>query len=298
MERAARRAGLSRDPSRRTRRAGGLRRAVQLGPARRRPAPPSAPALRLGRGGAEGDVGSGPDRRGARGNRLPPARSEPGLHRGGAGTPPGAPGGSPVGRRHEFHARADRHDAAARGARADAPQAAADPGGEGETRMTRKRSKRSRKKRNRGRRWVTVLLFLLVGFFCVSLYLGLRDRESDGPEAVPAAMDLPEPIVPTPGSPSLVVLNGCGRPGLGREVSRWFRRRGVDVFETGNADRMDHARTLVVQRSDRRAAVDRIAAALREQFGVGLRMTQRAEIPEADALLILGGDFPDSLPIR
>lgn len=164
--------------------------------------------------------------------------------------------------------------------------------------MSRKRTKRSRKKTGSGRRWITVVLFLLIGFFGVSVFLGLRQQSRDRSEAVPVSLGVPDPIVPTPDSPTLVVLNGCGRSGLGRRVSTWFRRRGFDVFEIGNADRMDHPRTLVIQRSDRAEKVDAIARALREEFGVGLRMIQRAEVPEADAMVILGGDFPDSLPAR
>jgi hypothetical protein len=81
-------------------------------------------------------------------------------------------------------------------------------------------------------------------------------------------------------------------------VERWLRRQGFDVFETRNADRSDYRRKVVVLRSGRGAAARAVADRLREALGVGELIEQRVDVPEADALLILGADFPDTLPAR
>jgi len=153
-----------------------------------------------------------------------------------------------------------------------------------------------------GRTLMTLCLLLLITFFGVSIYLGRAEtsRDSNGPvKPRPASLDLPAPahdIVPDAASPTLVIWNGCGRPGLGAKVGRWMRRSGFDVFETTNADRSDYGQTLVVIRSSHEEAANRIAAFLKRQLGVGQVIRQRAKIPEADVLLILGSDFPDTLP--
>jgi hypothetical protein len=167
---------------------------------------------------------------------------------------------------------------------------------------------RNRKAKNRGARkgrgrgWATFLLFVLLGFFGLSIVLGRLQASSserdDARERVrPTSLaDPPAPIVPDAHSPTLIVWNGCGRPGLAAKVAGWLRRQGFDVFETGNADRSDYRETLVVQRSHRAEAGKKVAARLEERLGIGFLITQRPEVPEADVLLILGRDFPDSLP--
>jgi len=159
-----------------------------------------------------------------------------------------------------------------------------------------KPKKRSRSpRRNRGRGWVTLILFLLIGFFAVSIYLG-RTREPAQP-AKPAVLELPPPVVPDAHSPTLVIWNGCGRGGLGAQVARWMRRQGFDVREAVNADRSDYPQTLVVARSKREEAVEAVVTLLQEKLGIGVLIQQRVKAPEADVLLILGRDFPDSLVI-
>jgi len=163
-----------------------------------------------------------------------------------------------------------------------------------------KRRKKAGKAGSWGRGIATALLLALVGFFGFSIYLGYR---ASGPPSRKRAERLtavakvaPEPRFPGIGAPTLILMNGCGRPGLGARVERWLRRQGFDVFETRNADRADYRRTLVVLRSGRRDAAAAVADRLREALGVGEMIEQRVEAPEADALLILGSDFPDTLP--
>jgi hypothetical protein len=162
-----------------------------------------------------------------------------------------------------------------------------------------KRTKKRRAtKRSRSRGWITILLLVLLGFFALSIYLGRTQNEANRPEVRLVDDREEQRNVPEPGSPTLVVWNGCGRDALGARAARWLRRQGFDVFEITNADRTDYRRTLIVQRSERGAAVREVADRLEERLGVGLLVQQRARYPEADALLILGSDFPDSLPIN
>jgi hypothetical protein len=171
--------------------------------------------------------------------------------------------------------------------------------------MTRGRAaKRGRgkgKSKGRGRRWLTALLMTLLGFFVLSIVLGrlqASSREAAGQAAQPVALTRTETrIVPDADSPTLVVWNGSGRDGLAGRAAGWLRGQGFDVFETGNADRSDYKETLVVQRSGRTEAGKKVAARVQERLGVGFLITQRADVPEADVLLILGEDFPDSLPM-
>ena len=168
------------------------------------------------------------------------------------------------------------------------------------TRRARKsRSKRKAARSGRARLLVTLLLFVVIGFFGVSIYLGrVSSRRSSAEEghAQNASLVLPERAVPTVGSPTLIIENGCGRSGLGAGAERWLRRQGFDVFETRNADRMDYEQTLVIARSSRAEAARTVVDRLQRTLGIGQLIEQRTKIPEADVLLILGKDFPDSLP--
>jgi hypothetical protein len=168
-------------------------------------------------------------------------------------------------------------------------------------RSRKTKSKRGASKRGRARAVITLLLLVVIGFFGFSIYLGYTS--SPGPAgksnhpARNASLDLPERAVPTLGSPTLVIENGCGRPGLGAKAERWLRRQGFDVFETRNADRMDYAETVIVARSGRTEAAQAVLDRLQHTLGIGVMIQQRAKVPEADVLLILGKDFPDSLPV-
>lgn len=170
--------------------------------------------------------------------------------------------------------------------------------------MTRARGQRrgqgKGKRKGRAGRWLTVLLVALVGFFAFSIVLG-RLQASSQREAQsvvrPVALVRSERIVPGAGSPTLVIWNGCGRDGLAGKAAGWLRRQGFDVFDAMNADRSDYKETLIVQRSPRTEAGQKVAGCMEAKLGVGFLIDQRVEVPEADLLLILGEDFPDSLPM-
>ena len=159
-----------------------------------------------------------------------------------------------------------------------------------------RRKRRPKRPKSRVRAWFTVLLVLLIAFFAFSIYLGHLGPVSRPVPVRSTAMVVPPPVVPDAGSPTLVVWNGCGEPGLAARASRWLRRQGFDVFETMNADRMDYRETLVVARSRRSGAARAVTEQLNRRLGIGLQVEQLTENPEADVLLILGTDFPDSLP--
>jgi hypothetical protein len=169
-------------------------------------------------------------------------------------------------------------------------------------RRTRKtRSKRRSSKPGRARLIVTLFLFAVIGFFGFSIYLGYTSSTGrtakTGRTARNASLVLPERAVPALGSPTLVIENGCGRAGLGAKAERWLRRQGFDVFETRNADRADYAQTVIVARSGRSEAAQGVLDRLQRTLGIGLMIQQRVAVPEADVILILGKDFPDSLPV-
>ncbi len=165
--------------------------------------------------------------------------------------------------------------------------------------MSKRRSSKRRKAGKKGsvRGYLTLLLFLLIGFFGVSIYLGQVERPTDPSPNRTTALELPPAAVPGPDSPKVVVWNGCGRDGLGGKVERWLRHSGFDVFETTNADREDYPFTLVVARSERTESAREVAAFVERWAGVGQYLEQRKDPAEADVLLILGKDFPDSLPM-
>ncbi len=165
--------------------------------------------------------------------------------------------------------------------------------------MKRKGRGRKKRKGTGARSWLTVLLFILIGFFAVSIYMGQLDRarSRSARTATPAALELPPARIPEAGSPTVVILNGCGRVGLGGRVERWLRRSGIDVFETRNADNSNYEKTIVVARSSRAEAAEQVEDFLQRCLGVGVLITERKSVPEADVILILGRDFPDSLPV-
>ena len=160
--------------------------------------------------------------------------------------------------------------------------------------MSRKK-RRGKQPKSRLRGWVTVLLAVLLAFFALSIYLGHLGPLSRRPPVQSTAIVVPPPVVPDAGSPTLVVWNGCGEPGLAGRAARWLRRQGFDVFETMNADHMDYQQTLVVARSRRSGGARTVTEHLNRRLGIGLYVEQLTENPETDIVLILGKDSPDSL---
>ena len=106
-----------------------------------------------------------------------------------------------------------------------------------------------------------------------------------------------------PGAPAVVdtpahadirveVLNGAGKAGLAREVTRRLRGDGFDVVFYGNAARFDHARSVVL---------DRVGDTLRARaVATALRIDSVATAPDSTLLLdvsvVMGADWPPPPP--
>jgi hypothetical protein len=87
------------------------------------------------------------------------------------------------------------------------------------------------------------------------------------------------------------VLNGAGDAGAAARVTAALREAGFDVKTYGNADRYDHERTLVLDRSGRPGAAEAVAAAL---GGVDVELRPDPEL-YLDATVILGADWHSRL---
>jgi hypothetical protein len=93
------------------------------------------------------------------------------------------------------------------------------------------------------------------------------------------------------------VLNGCGKPGLAKEVTDYLRNKGFDVVNFGNYQDFNVRKTLVI---DRRSMdlqnAQKVASAL------GVENTEvLAELNESKALdvtVILGKDYAKLKPYR
>ncbi len=173
--------------------------------------------------------------------------------------------------------------------------------------MTRRKRKKPRRKNGGAAR----LLELLAGAVLLMILLifgaSIADRYATGDFRTASTFDHTEQHAvirerPDPEGwrslPTIDIRNGCGVPGL----ALWMRDRlhGIefDVLDFRNADSYDYPRTLVRDRSGRPEAASRLCDLLQGDFGVGEVVPDRAEIPEADLVLILGKDFADTLRRR
>ena len=87
----------------------------------------------------------------------------------------------------------------------------------------------------------------------------------------------------------LEVLNGCGEPGIANNFTGVLRKNGFDVVETGNFERFDVEKTMVIARSSYVDNAYRVAAAL----GVSEEYVIREESPDfyLDVTVVLGKDY-------
>lgn len=86
------------------------------------------------------------------------------------------------------------------------------------------------------------------------------------------------------------ILNGNGVPGIGQEVAEKLVGEGFRIALTGNAPRLDYARTLIVtyDRSDAGLAV---ARRVRDLLGVGRIRVSAQEQGSVDVTIVVGKDF-------
>ncbi|MBC7238053.1 MAG: LCP family protein, partial [Chloroflexi bacterium] len=111
----------------------------------------------------------------------------------------------------------------------------------------------------------------------------------------------PAPVPQTVPSPSLAraqlmsegarisLQNGTLTPGLAQETAEALREKSFNVVRYDNADRFDHAETIIVQYSEARYTVEALAS----ELGVKPENIHKAEPidPEIDILIILGRDY-------
>lgn len=99
--------------------------------------------------------------------------------------------------------------------------------------------------------------------------------------------------VPTADDAVLVeVLNGTGRDGLARRVTRQLRRQGLDVVSFGNAATTDS--TVVYARRGDHAQAERVAGAL----GAGVVRDAPDTLLRVDVSVVLGADFTVPVEFR
>ena len=147
---------------------------------------------------------------------------------------------------------------------------------------------------------ITLLLFVVIGFFAVSIYLGAPPRRASraAPSGPRAARPSFCPSARSRGRLADARDRERVRPvRLGRKGGTLAPPAGIDVFETRNADSGTTTKTIVVARSSRAEAAKPVVDCLQKTLGIGLLIQERVAVPEADVILILGRDFPDSLPV-
>ncbi|HSM37071.1 MAG TPA: LytR C-terminal domain-containing protein [Longimicrobiales bacterium] len=116
-------------------------------------------------------------------------------------------------------------------------------------------------------------------------------ERSSLPEPPPDASPLPPPLADPPtafeGSAKVEILNGAGRAGFARDATVRLRELGHDVVSYGNADRFDHASSVVLDRGGPPGAARAVADAL------GIADVRAEAAPELalDATVILGVDW-------
>ncbi|HFE53400.1 MAG TPA: LytR family transcriptional regulator [Bacteroidetes bacterium] len=91
------------------------------------------------------------------------------------------------------------------------------------------------------------------------------------------------------------VLNGCGKPGLAKEVTDYLRRQGFDVvnfgnYVTGNRENFNIKTTMVI---DRRSMDMRNALKVAEALGVDKKnvLVEMSAARALDVTVVLGKDY-------
>jgi len=147
-----------------------------------------------------------------------------------------------------------------------------------------------------------IVMLAVVLAFGISIAVRWSGRTEEAARVEPMAQPLPPPsladVEAMKQRPTVDIRNGCGQAGLAEVMMQRCRRAGFDVVEYKNADRYDYERTLVRDRSGKPGAAIRARDWLRAEFNVGELVEDRAAVPEADILLVLGADLADTLKAR
>lgn len=88
--------------------------------------------------------------------------------------------------------------------------------------------------------------------------------------------------------PRVRILNGTGALGLAARVEKSLLPSQVQVVLTGNADRLDHAETLIIFHNP---AARKAASQVRDSLGVGTLVHNRNLTEVVDVTIIVGRDF-------
>ncbi|GEM_PF-1260583 len=113
-----------------------------------------------------------------------------------------------------------------------------------------------------------------------------QSPEEKTPEPKPQQNALQPPI----SKPLQVeVLNGCGVPKLADKVTRYLRRRRVDVVQTGNYKNFNVTKSRIIDRRGNPENVRKIANILGIPVNrIGLKKDENLQL---DATIILGADY-------
>lgn len=97
---------------------------------------------------------------------------------------------------------------------------------------------------------ITILLLVGANFlFLISFLCHSRAREGAEQAITPNRLE----ELPVQKSTNLIkveVLNGCGTPGLAKQLTEYLRRNNVDVVYFGNFENQEISETLVIDRLD------------------------------------------------
>jgi hypothetical protein len=127
-----------------------------------------------------------------------------------------------------------------------------------------------RRKRRPRAMIVVALLAGLIGFSLAVRWLGLGERFARGEE--PAFQ--------------IEILNGTRETGIAMDVAKELRRRGIDVLIVDNAERLDFAESILVDRRGNPRLMRRLAKIL----GCRMILEQIDPAPLVDASFIVGCD--------
>ncbi len=118
----------------------------------------------------------------------------------------------------------------------------------------------------------------------------LRDQIFTEPSAIGPSIPTDDPAAAARAeNASVAVLNGSGIEGLAGRTTEWLVSQGIQVAKTDNADRLDYAKTLLI---------DYTGNPYTARYLMGLMglsesqiLSQVGENSEVDVALILGSDW-------
>lgn len=138
---------------------------------------------------------------------------------------------------------------------------------------------------------VTSVIMLLFLASVVMQYVGNSTGSSDDPAPAASADNAAAIPLVERSTVEVRVLNGCGIPGVSRQMTNRLRDLGFDVVIADNADNFDYANTLVVDHTDRPEVGQTVARAL----GCSQLSAMHDEMALAHVTVILGRDWASFL---